>query len=54
MRTGVTVDAFRNELLTQNWEEVYKEIMLIELISLYNKTCPVKEVSKKQKYIDKP
>lgn len=56
------MSALRNDLLAQNWENVYREndvdrayeSFLGTFTLLYNKNCPIRQYSRKQKYVDRP
>ncbi len=54
------MNAFRSELITQNWEIIYEEddndkayeTFFKIFKSLYDKNCPIKQYSRKQNYTD--
>ncbi len=56
------MNAFKNDLLVQNWEKVYNEsdidsayeTFLRIFTSLYEKNCPLKHYYRKRKYNDRP
>lgn len=62
VRTEETINAFKSDLLAQNWENVYNESdidgayegFLEIFISLYDKNCPVKQYHKKLKDKNQP
>lgn len=62
MRSGESINTFRNELLAQHWEAVYQEnnvdnayeVFLRGFKQLYGKSCPIKEYTRKQKYSNCP
>ncbi len=62
IRSEETMNAFKNDLLAQNWDSVYqnkdadsayKEFLRI-FTSLYNKNCPIKQYSRRLKYTECP
>lgn len=62
VRTEERMNAFKKDLLKQNWGEVYQEhdvnsaynefLRIVTL--LYNTNCPIKQYSRKHKYMDCP
>ena len=62
VRTEESLNAFKNELMSQNWDILYNENKLnctyeefLKIFkALYNKHCPVKISNRKLKYIDHP
>lgn len=62
MRTEESINAFKNDLLKQEWETLYREknidkayeIFLGKFKMLYNSRCSVRKYSKKQKYAECP
>ncbi len=56
------MNAFKNDLLVQDWGVVFKENYVDNayntlkkiFISLYEKNCPIIQYYRKQKYIDRP
>ena len=56
------MSAFKHELLKYNWKGVFEETevniaydrFLDIFIKLYNKNCPIKQYSNKNKYVDNP
>ena len=60
MRSEESMDAFKNELLKQDWDflnkendtdKAYDEFLRVFTI-LYDKNCPIKQYCRKQKYKD--
>ena len=62
MRSEESINTLKNELLEQNWDKLYRErdigtvceTFLMIFRSLYDKNYPIKEYSRKQKYIHCP
>lgn len=62
VRTEETMNAFKNDLLNQDWDNVYKEadidiaygIFLRIFMELYDKNCPTIKYNRKHKYSDRP
>ena len=58
LRSDESMNAFKNDLLAQNWDDIYRlqdinsayEEFLRIFTSLYNKNCPIIRCSKKVKY----
>lgn len=62
VRTEESITTLKNELLKQNWNIVYEEddtdkayeTFLNKFNSLYDKNCPIKHFSRKQKHLESP
>ena len=62
VRTEVSITAFRNDLMAQNWDIVYSSNNInsayddfLEIFKiLYVKNCPVEKINRKLEYADHP